>query len=227
MFRIRFFVAFLLSAGLMPAARADALSDVLDRMDKAAQDFRSFSAGIKRTEYTAVLSEAETSKGSVRVRRSKNGLDGIMEFGEPNARLIHFNGRTFETFYPKANRVEIIDLGKRGGAAEQFLLLGFGASVADIRKNYEVRMGGPEQVNSVATTRIELTPKEGEAKKLITKIELWIPDGQGNPIQEKVTQPSNNYSLFTYLDLKNNPSLPDSAYNLNLPSGVKKIYPQK
>jgi outer membrane lipoprotein-sorting protein len=70
-------------------------------------------------------------------------------------------------------------------------------------------------------------PKTDELKKLITKIELWVPEGQANPIQEKVTEPSKNYELVTYSDIKVNPALPDSAFELKLPPKVKKIYPQR
>ena len=83
----------------------------------------------------------------------------------------------------------------------------------------------PEE--NTRATRIELTPKSDELKKLVTKIELWIPEGQTNPVQEKITQPSKNYSLVKYSDLKINPTLPDSAFALTLPAKVKKIHPQK
>jgi outer membrane lipoprotein-sorting protein len=208
-------------------ARGESLADVLARMDKAAVEFRSFSADVKRTEYTAVLSESQTSDGAIRMRRTKGGVTGILEFGEPDPRRMRFDGRTAQTYYPKANRVEIIDIGKHGGAVEQFILLGFGTTAAEMRKSYEIKLGGTEQLGGVATTRIELTPKEAEARKLVTKIELWLPEGQGNPIQEKVSTPSHNYNLFVYSNLKPNPALPDSAFELNLPPNVKRITPNK
>ncbi len=209
------------------SARADSLSDVLARMDKSAVEFRSFAADVKRTEYTAVLSESSTSDGSVRMRRVKGGIVGILEFGEPDPRRTRFDGRTAQTYYPKANRVEVIDVGKHGGAVEQFILLGFGTTAAEIRKSYDLKLGGTEQVNGAAATRIELNPKEAEAKKMVTRIELWIPEGQGNPVQEKVTEPSRNHHLFVYSNLKANPSLPDSAFELNLHPNVKRITPNR
>jgi len=216
-----------LAISMALGAHGESLTDVLAHMDKAASEFRSFSADVKRTEYTAVLSESETSSGAVRMRRSKGGVTGIMEFGEPDPRRMHFDGRTAETYYPKAYRVEVINVGKHGGAIEQFILLGFGTPAAEIRKGYDVKLGDAEQLEGVATTRIELTPKEAEARKMVTKIELWIPEGLGNPIQEKVTEPSRNYHLFVYSNLKANPSLPDSAFELNLPPNVKRITPNK
>ena len=64
-------------------------------------------------------------------------------------------------------------------------------------------------------------------KKLITKIELWIPEGQSNPMRAKFSEPSKNYELVDYSDIKVNPALPESAFALKLPGNVKKIYPQK
>ncbi|MBV8843300.1 MAG: hypothetical protein JO307_10870, partial [Bryobacterales bacterium] len=76
------------------------------------------------------------------------------------------------------------------------------------------------------TTHLELTPKSADIRKnYVTKIDLWIPDGQANPIQEKVTKPSKDYYLVTYSDPKLNPSLPDSAYILKTPPGVKELHP--
>src|SRR2546423_23855 len=162
-----------LTIAMALSARGESLTDVLAHMDKSAVEFHSFSADVKRTEYTAVLSESTTADGAVRMRRTKGGVAGILEFGEPDPRRTRFDGHTAQTYYPKANRVEIIDVGKHGGAVEQFILLGFGSTAAEIRKAYDVKLGGVEPLNGVATTRIELTPKEAEAKKLVSKIELW------------------------------------------------------
>jgi outer membrane lipoprotein-sorting protein len=60
---------------------------------------------------------------------------------------------------------------------------------------------------------------------MITRIDLWIQEGQSSPIQEKVTQPSKDYVLISYSDLKVNPDLPDSAFDLKLPEGVKRVKP--
>jgi outer membrane lipoprotein-sorting protein len=159
------------------------------------------------------------------MRRARGGVEGILEFQEPDPRVIHVSGRTVEIFYPKANTVEIYDAGKGAGALEEFFLLGFGTSGADLRKNYELKLGGTENIGSTRTTRIELVPKGSEARKYAARIELWIPEGASNPIQEKVTQPSKDYVLATYSDLAVNAPLPESAFELKLPAGVRKITP--
>jgi outer membrane lipoprotein-sorting protein len=218
----------LLSAALPPTfLRAESLTDVLARMDQAAADFRSLTAKMKRLQYTAVLSESTEMEGVVRLRRDKAGITGIVEFQKPDPRTVFIKGKTVQIFYPKANSVEEYDTSKYVSNIDQFLLLGFGTTSAELRKSYDIKSGAVETVAGVRATRLELTARSADLKKLVTKIELWFPEGQANPIQEKVTEPSNNYELVNYADIIVNPSLPDSAYQLKLPSGVKKIYPQK
>ena len=110
---------------------------------------------------------------------------------------------------------------------EQYLLLGFGTTAEELGKAYATKVSGTETVGSVETTRIELTPKSAQALELVRRIELWIPVGQSNPIQEKITKASKDTILVAYSDIKVNPALADSAFELKLPPGVKKLRPQK
>ena len=119
------------------------------------------------------------------------------------------------------------DTSKYVSNIDQFLLMGFGTTAAELRKSYDIKPGSVETVAGVQATRIELIPRTPEMQKLVTKIELWFPEGQANPIQEKLSEPSKNYELVNYSDIKLNPELPESQFQLTLPSGVKKIYPQK
>jgi len=207
--------------------RGESLTDVLARMDQAAADFRSLTANMKRMQYTAVLSESSEMEGVLRLRKDKSGITGVVEFQQPDPRTVFIKGKTVQIFYPKANSVEEYDTSKYVSNIDQFLLLGFGTTSAELRKSYDIKGGAVETVAGVQATRIELTARSEELKKLVSKIELWFPEGQANPIQEKVTEPSKNYELVNYSGIKVNPSLPDSTFQLKLPPGVKKIYPQK
>ena len=208
-------------------ATAEPLPDVLARMDRAAAEFHSLSAGMKRVQFTAVLSESSEMDGVVRLRRTKAGTQGIVEFQQPEKRTVFINGKQVQIYYPKAKNVEIYDTSKYTSNMDQILLLGFGTSAAELKKSYDIKDGGVQKINGADTTRIELTPRSDEMKKLITKIELWIPEGQSNPVRAKFSEPSKNYELVDYTDIKVNPALPESAFAWKLPGNVKKIYPQK
>jgi len=214
----------MLAATLAPA---EPLADVLARMDQAAADFYSLSAQMKRVQFTAVLNETSEMDGVLRLRRSKGGTEGVVEFQQPEQRTVFIKGKAVQIYYPKAKTVEIYDASKYSTNMDQILLLGFGTSSAELKKSYDFKDGGAQKIGAVATTRLELTPKSAELQKLITKIELWIPEGQSNPIRAKFSEPSKNYELVDYSDIKVNPPLPDSAFDFKPPAKVKKIYPQK
>src|SRR5579864_5383917 len=213
------FLAALAGTGL----RGESLNDVLARMDQSARNFRTFSANIKRTEYTKVLNDKEDMEGVERVKRSNGQTVTLVEFRGPNAQTIRLSAKTAEVYYPNAKMVEIWDAGKYAKAANQFLLLGFGTSSAELRKDYDVKLGGTETLGSTPTTRLDLTPKDAETRKKFEKIELWIPEGETMPIQVKVTEASQNYNLAVYSNRKINEALPDSDFELKVPPGVKRV----
>lgn len=225
---------FLSRASLLPLALAGAaflhgepLDAILTRMDAAARQFHSFSARMTRTDLTAVLNDSEVMNGTIRMRKDKSGVTGVMEFSEPNAHMIAITGHNVQIFHPKANVVEIYDTAKYTNVMDAYLLLGFGTTAAELSKAYEMKAAGTETVGGVSTTKIELTPKSPKALELVRKIELWIPEGQSNPVQEKITKSSNDTILVRYSDLKVNPDLPVSAFELKLPADVRKLTPKK
>jgi outer membrane lipoprotein-sorting protein len=211
-------------AGLAPA---EPLAEILARMDRAAAEFHSLSAKMKRIQFTAVLSESSEMDGVLRLRRANGGTEGVIEFQQPEQRTVIIHGKQVEVYYPKANSVEIYDATKYTSNMDQILLLGFGTSAAELKKSYDIKDGGAQKINGTDTTRVELAHRSDEMKKLITNIELWIPEGQSNPVRAKFTEPSKNYELVDYSDIQMNPTLPASAFVLTLPKNVKKIYPQK
>jgi outer membrane lipoprotein-sorting protein len=223
---MRLFLNLAFAAVAIMPVRGDSLDDVLARMDSAAKDFKSFAAKLKRTDYTAVLNESDEMTGTMAMRRVKSGNEALTQFSEPNPHSIYFSGHFVKIYSPRANTVEIYDAGKLATTADRMMLLGFGVSATELRKDYEVKRIGEENVGALHTTRIELTPKAADVRKnYVVKIELWVPDEQANPIQEKVTKPSKDYYLVTYSEPKVNPSLPEAAFRLKMPPGVRELRP--
>jgi hypothetical protein len=212
---------------IVPFVRADTLDQVLLRMDQAAQKFRSLSANVHKTVYTDSITSTDVEDGSFKMM--KNGKDKFVllaEFTGKDAYKLRLMGNQAEMYYPKAKTVQVYDTRKATKSVDQYLFVGFGTSSAELKKTYTVTLGEPETINGVKTTRIDLTPKSDEAKKLFNKIQLWIPDGKGNPIQEKIIsgKTGQDYKLFQYSDPKirtvSDPPLALSDFDLNLPTGV-------
>ena len=206
-----------------PAARAESIDDVLARMDTAAKQFRSYSANVKELRYGAVLESRDDSSGVMRLMRTKNGVVGVMDMtaGQDHT-IIHFNGNTVDVYLPKANTVQRFKVKQYAATMDQMLLLGFAVTGDEIKRGYDVKLAGGEVINGVAAAHVVLTPKSAEALKYVKTFELWI-GPNGNALRQKGTQPDGDYRMETYSDLKLNPALPESAFELNLPPGTQVV----
>jgi outer membrane lipoprotein-sorting protein len=218
----------LLALTLAGVARPDSLEDVLSRMDAAAKEFKSYSAEVKRLDYTKIINETDETGGTMRLQRTKNGVAGIMKFtsGSDSYTLginLGNGSGTVKKFLPKANEVQVYNVRKSAVTLDQFLLLGFATTREELLRDYEVSLVGPDKLGSTDTTRIRLTPKSPEALKMVKTIDLWFPNGKGYPMQQKGTEPSGNYKLATYSNLQVNPDLPPSAFEFAVPAGAKQI----
>lgn len=218
--------AALLAALALTGLRAEALTDILARMDQSARNFKTFSAKIKRTEYTKVLNDKDETDGARRLKRANGQTIGLVEFYGKNAQTLRLAGKTAEVYSPNAKQVDVYDaskFGKLGKQVDQLLLVGIGVSSSDLRRDFNISAGGTESIDGRPTTRIELIPKDSDLKKRVVKIELWIPEGESIPLQSKATLTSGDYDQYKYSDVQMNPALPDSAFDLNVPADVKRV----
>jgi len=151
----------------------------------------------------------------------------LAEFSSPEERAVAFDGRKVQIYYPRIQTVQEYDLGKQSSLIDQFLLLGFGSNSSELKKSYDIKWVGEEPVNGIKCDRLELTPKSDEARQHVRRIEIWDLAQDGVTQQQKIHQPSRDYVLITYRDIKLNPPLTDDSTRLKLPKGVKKETPQK
>jgi outer membrane lipoprotein-sorting protein len=215
---IRTFV-FLLAVA---TAYAEPLETVLARMDAAAKTSNSFAANVKWDDYTKVLDSTDVFTGTIKMKRTAKGVVGHMDIDKPAAatKIYIFTGSGIEQYSPKANLIEEWRSDAISKSINQYLLLVFGTTGADIRKNFEAKAGGEETVMGVKTTRLELVPKDKKARDLASKIEMWVPLGQTYAVQVKTTAPNGDTRTWEYQDAKLNPGLPDTAYSFTPPAGT-------
>jgi outer membrane lipoprotein-sorting protein len=224
---LRLYAAAIALIAAVSAPAAENLESALARMDAASSNFRSMTAKLDRTEYTAILNDSTKDSGTIKMLRVKgNDLRVLTEITQPDPKGFALHDKKAEIYYPKSARVEEYDLGKHKGLVEQFLLLGFGSSSKDLKKSYSIQLVGQETVNSQQTAHLELLPKSAQAKEHIVKVDLWI-NGAGYPVRQKFTAPSGNYQMAEYSDLKINPGLTLEDVTLKLPKNVKREFPLK
>lgn len=212
------------AAWCMPAGDLDA---VLSRIDSAGAAFHSMSAQLKRQSHTAVINEDTVDAGSIFLKRPKpRDIRMLVDFTQPDPKTVAFQGRKVDIYYPKIQTIQEFDVGQNRDLLDQFFLLGFGTSRADLQNAYTIKLVGQDTVNGQQTERLELVPKAKDILEHLKKFELWIADS-GYPVQQKFYLPGGDYMLMTYSDMKINPDLSDAALKLHVPKNVKREYPQK
>src|ERR1700726_744747 len=97
-----------LSAVAWTGLRAESLTDILARMDQSARNLRTFSAKMKRTEYTKVLpNDKDVTDGLRLVKRANGQTIGIVQFFGKNPHTVRLSGKTVEDYLPDAKRIEV------------------------------------------------------------------------------------------------------------------------
>jgi outer membrane lipoprotein-sorting protein len=221
--RLLFLAAFF-SLGLSAAS----LEAILAKMDEAATGFKGMRAKVKRSQFTAVIKEESVEIGRMVMRRPKpKQAEFLIEISEPDRKSISIQGKSAQIYYPKINTVQVYDIGKFNDLLTQALLLGFGASGKDLNAGYALKKLGEEPINGKKCTRLELVPKSEKVLEHIKKVELWIGDAEGYPLQQKIFQPSNDTMTISYSEIEIVSNLDANAVKLNLPKNVKKEHPQR
>jgi outer membrane lipoprotein-sorting protein len=213
-----------LFAALLTASPAESLDQLLARMDQNAATFKSMTAKLRHASYVAVIKEDDVKTGTIRMKRTKRDVMVLVEFTAPDPKAVAVAGTKVEVYLPNLQTVEEYDFGK---SVDKYLALGFGASGKDLKADYSLRELGAETANGQKTMKLELTPKAKDVLQQFPKIELWLSESTGYPVQQKLHQTGGDYMLVTYSEVLINPSLPDSTFKLNLPKGVKRVFPGK
>jgi outer membrane lipoprotein-sorting protein len=223
-------VCLLLAAVLVvPAIAEENLQDVLSRMDKAAAGFRAMTSNVTYLTHTDVLNDNATETGFVTMKKVHAGeVQGKVEFTSPDRKTVTIEKRRVQEYLPKINTLQIFDLNKHGAMLDLFFMIGFGTSGTELAMNFDVTVLGTDTLNGQTAIHLQLLPKSDEVKQYIQKVELWIPaQGDPYPLREKTLEPSGDYHLVTYSNLKINPPLSADALQLKTPPGVKIEHPGK
>ncbi len=217
----------ILAGPLKLAAAGDTVQQVLARMDNAAIDFKAMTAQVTHVDHTDVLNDDTKESGTVTMKKVQPGeMQGRVDFTVPDRKTITFEKRRIQEYLPKINTLQVFDLDKHGEQLDRFLMIGFGTSGMELAKDYDVTVLGTETINGQSAIRLQLNPKATEIRQYVQKIELWIPEqGDPYPLREKIFEPSRDYRVVTYDNLKINPPLQTDAMQLKVPPGVKIEHP--
>jgi outer membrane lipoprotein-sorting protein len=211
-------VAFAISAGASQTTAKWTTESVLGMMDRSAKGFRSLTADVENTKYTAVVKDTSTETGKIWVRHDQKMR---IEFTKPEPRTILRTGNSLFLYNPKLNRVEEYDLGKNSAMVDQYIRLGFGTKSEDLKKSYVVAFTGEEELDKRKAVLLELTPKSEQMRSQITRIQMWIDEATWLPIQQKFYETgSGDYILFHYTNALEDLKINESEFKQDWPKNA-------
>jgi outer membrane lipoprotein-sorting protein len=110
---------------------------------------------------------------------------------------------------------------------DQFLLLGFGTSGKELEKSYLITLLGEPMLDEKKTIELELTPKSGDVRNQISKIQIWFDESSWLPVQQQFNETgSGDYFTVRYAKIVRNPSIGESQFKPHWPKNTEKSRPQ-
>ncbi len=207
-------------------ANVPKLEDVLAGMDKSAAGFTSVAANLEYTKVTVIVNDRFTQTGKIFFEKSGGKTRVMIGFTQPAEKYVLFANGKVNLYQPKIAEVDEYELSQRQDLVEQFLLLGFGTSGAELQKAYQISWKGAESVAGQLSYLLDLTPKSPKVAAQLQRIQLWISPQSWEPIQQKFFEAGGDYVISRYSNMKLNSKIPDKEFRLPLRGKVRTVKPQ-
>lgn len=212
----------ILLLGLAPPQQTWTLPNVLDHLTAAAPHIHSVEAAAAVVDYTALVDEADHSAGKLYFERSQHGPRYVLDLTQPQAtaKKLLYTDHTAYVYTPSAKQVMKYPLGNDPQAVNQYLLLGMGATGADLTRAFTVTLDGLTQLNGQDTVELTLTPRSNKLKSKLTRLDIWYNPRTWIGVQQKISQPGGDYHLLTLSHLDLNSPLSDALFSPSFPGAT-------
>lgn len=220
---------FVLLLATLAAAQQPGLEGVLERMDTASNNFKSAEADFVWDQFEKVVNDTTRQQGKMYFRRSGSQIQMAADItGDTpgDKKYVLYQGSKLRLYQPNIDQVTEYDTGKDKGAVESFLVLGFGGRGHDLLKSFEVKLLGNEQAGGVNAAKLQLIPKTEKARGIFDRILLWIDPARGVSVQQQFFEPSGNYRLAKYSNIKLNEKISDEVFQLKTTGRTKVVNPR-
>jgi len=202
------------------------LENVLQKMDAAAADFHTAQADFVWDQYQKVVDEHDTQKGTVFYRRAGNDIEMMAEIREPEAKFVLYQDGKLQVYQPKIEQVMSFSAGSNRNEMESYLVLGFGGSGEDLKKNYDVTYVGEDRIDNIATAELQLIPKSDKVRNYFSKAFLWIDLNRGISVQQQFMEPQGDQRLAKYSAIRVPAKIGNDVFQLKTTKKTQFVSPR-
>lgn len=213
-------VAFLLLTGAFVESKAQGvLNEVLNRMGEHNKALTSLKTNVKMEKYNSQLDETDVYEGKATYlpQRGKNAYVRI-DWSKPAEESLAVINKEYILYRPRLKQALVGNVDSAKGPAGVNNPLSFiNMSKTELKANYTIKYIGQETAVGVSTWHLELTPKAAGKYK---KADIWV-DGNGMPLQMKVTENNNDTTTVVLSNMDKNSTINASVFKINYPKDTK------
>lgn len=197
------------------------LQNILNTMDTHNKLLKSLQADVKMGKYNSQLEENDITEGAIKyLPGSEKNMYVRIDWTKPVVESLAVANGQYVLYTPRRQQAIVGKVDKAQGSAKANGALAFmSMSKAQLKANYNVKYIGQENVGTVPTWHLELTPKAAGSYK---QADLWV-DGNGMPIQAKVIERNNDATTVLLTNLQKNITIQSEDFVLSPPKGTKII----
>ena len=210
----------------LAAAQAPTLESVLKKMDAAAANFQTTQADFVWDQYQKVVDEHDLQKGTVYYRRSGKEIEMMADIKEPDQKFLLYKEGKLQVYQPKIEQVMEYTAGATHNEIESYLVLGFGGSGQELKKQFDVEYQGEETIDGIATAKLRLTPKSDKVKNYFSDAFLWIDLSRGISLQQEFKQGQGDSRLAKYSSINVHAKINNDVFRLKTTGKTKFVSPR-
>ncbi|HEY8559337.1 MAG TPA: outer-membrane lipoprotein carrier protein LolA [Pyrinomonadaceae bacterium] len=209
--------------GAFAATEANAqINEILKRMDEHYKALKSLQSNVTREVYNAQLDETDKMAGTISLLPGKGRNFALrLDWTQPKPEIMTVVNGRYMAYIPGIKRAytgssESQKAQEKGGNALKIMSM----SKEEIKANYDVEYLGQENISGgIPTWHLKLTPK---AKSNYKFADIWV-DGNGMPLQGRITQLNNDTDSVLLSNLKKNVSINNSIFAYKLPKDTQVV----
>lgn len=212
-------LTFILSAFGATESNAQ-INEILKRMDEHYKALKSLQADVTRVQFNSQLGEEDKSAGTISLLPGKGrNFSMRLDWTKPKNETISVVNGQYVAYNPGIKQAWTGNSGSKtlsdkGGNALKVMSM----SKEEIKANYDVEYLGQETISGgIPTWHLKLSPKTKANYKFV---DLWV-DGNGMPLQGRITQPNNDTDSILLTNLRKNASISASIFKISLPKDTK------
>ena len=201
-------------AAAMQAAGTMAEGDILKRMEEAGKGLVALQADFRQERTYALFGEKRASSGTIRYKRP-----GMMrwEYREPDRTAIYLKGGRAVLYVPDIRQAQRISLAR--DRKTESLLIGFGNTAEEIRRNFDVRASTSPEGMPV----LDLVPTSTELAAHFLKLRLVLDPKRWTPVRSERFEHGGDTTVFTFSNVNTDAPLEDEIFDFKIPPGTEVV----